>query len=298
MRFFRYLRKHGGPIHICASQSVMQGRATAAPTTPSAPSAPPSAVDTVAVRVLDCIVAARWFTVVARCAGVSRLWRGTVVSVIPPDSTLHTLYDWHATVFVTALPGIMTSTYGQSFADLTIMGAEVEPLFFTTEHVGHDSPADFDEMLRAAVRHVVRGLKAHLHCESAVLACLREAYTILDTLQQLRSHPSILAGPIMWTLMRVLCAHPGNARLDLTTMQLISAFLTTMSEGDDMVVLSAAKRARTIAVMNAFVDNFDTSQRHMELRATCPYSLELRDEADDAREWIEAGALLSIEGDA
>ena len=239
----------------------------------------------VADHVLECVVAARWFTVAARCAGVSRLWRRTIVSVIPPDLTLHTLYDWHAAVFITAMPGIMTSTYGQSFADMQLsMGADVEPLFFTTEHVGHDGPANFDEMLRAAVRHVVGGLKAHLHCASAVLACLREAYTILDTLRQLRSHPGILAGPIMWTLMRVLCAHPGNTRLGRTTMQLISAFLTTMSEGDDMVVLSAAKRARAIAVIDTFVDNFDTSQRHMELR----------DDAHAAREWIEAGAQLGI----
>jgi len=57
-----------------------------------------------------------------------------------------------------------------------------------------------------------------------------------------------------------------------------------MHDEDGLVVLSDAMRPRAIAIIDAFVYNFDFSQRHMDLRNA----------AHAAREWIEAGAQLGM----
>lgn len=252
-------------------------------------------VDVVVADVIDVVlhsvVAAQSYVLAARCARVSRHWRSTVDRIafllLDTGVSLQSMYDTEAEAFVAALPAFMNSTYQQMLDNL--LAPNLLAVFFTTDNVAYDGPADVDYAMRAAVRHVRQGLKAHLHNKGAVLACLTEAVNIQLALRQIRSHPGILARPCTWTLLRVLRAHPGDGRLGVLALGIIDDFQTVMSEGNDMVVLSAERRPRAISVIDAFIQTFADG---------CPSGERVREVGQQVIEWIQEGAILSAGSDS
>jgi len=252
-------------------------------------------VDVVVADVIDVVlhsvVAAQSYVLAARCARVSRDWRSTVDRIVAllfaSGISLQSMYDTEAKAFGAALPAIMNSTYQQIIVNL--LAPSVLPFLHTTDNVAYESPADVDDTMRAAVRHVRQGLKAHRHNKGAVLACLTAALNIQLALRQIGSHPGILAGPCTWTLLRVLRAHPGDDRLGVQALGIIDEFQIVLTEIDDMVVLSAERRPKAIALIEAFIQTFPDG---------CPSGQRVRVVGREVIQWIQEGAILSAGSDS
>jgi len=193
-----------------------------------------------------------------------------------PDASVLPIYNWRAEKFIGQLPAIMSSTYRKTVVNIR-SGALRSDAASSTDLV--------NEMMRSAVQHVVQGLKAHLHYKEAVRTCLKEFSNILRTLQGFSSPLGILAGPTMWTMLGVLLAYPRDEKVAIRVLrQICLIFDIRRHDEDGLVLLSDAMRPRAIAIIDAFVDNFDTSQRHMDLHNV----------AHSLREWIEDGTQLGI----
>ena len=191
-----------------------------------------------------------------------------------PVASQRLRYNWRAEIFIARLPGIMHITYRKAVIDMQ------SGIFL---YHAASTPDPVHEMMRAAVQHVVEGLEAHLHHKGAVRTCLKEFSSILRTLRGLNAPLRILAGPTTWTLLEVLLAYPRDYKLATRVLRHVNLIVDMRSPNEDgQVVLSDAVCPRAIAIMNDFLDRFDTRRRYINLwNAT-----------QSVQQWINDGATL------
>jgi len=239
-------------------------------------------------QVMHFLIRSKDFVLLSLFVSVCRGWKDCVCTtlMLGPDNNLQTQYLAIANAFTMALSTSSKLHFHVFEGGLTRLQAGVQ--------------------IQGCVEHVVDGLKAHLHSRLAVVICINQLLEITTMLSMLKIHTGLAARRSMWTLLRVLCAHPLDFELGSQVVRAILGYIAEMNcmrspvtitlckvclmDQQDTVVLSAAQLPRAVAVIDAYLATWpSTAATQEDLMVT-----ELRRDCVKVREWIVAGSLLHM----
>jgi hypothetical protein len=239
-------------------------------------------------QIMHFLIRSKDFVLLSLFVSVCKRWKDCVCTtlVLGPDNNLKTQYLAIANAFTMAL-----ST--SSMLRFRIFGGGLTRL-------------QAGAQIQGCVEHVVDGLQAHLHSRLAVVTCINQLLTITTMLSMLKIHTGLAARRSMWTLLRVLCAHPLDFVLGSKVVRAILGYIAAMNcmrssvtitvckiclmDEQDTVVLSAAQLPRAVALIDAYLATWpSTAAIPEDLMVTM-----LRIDCAEVREWIDGGSLLNM----